>query len=169
MPMTKDTTLIPLRKWRDWANRTNAGFVGKKQKVPVTYNFLFSLQPLILLRINFHHQYYYSCRMFSWWLWCHRSRGDHVGKKEKLWTSLKPLRGKNWNLAQVKCSPWETSAIFYWWHHRWLHYNVIIAYVECFIWTVWKIEGHLGLNCMGKKKLMMSLVTWFGSHFFFGT
>jgi len=64
----------------------------------------------------------------------------------------------------VKCSPWETSVMIF--------FNVIVGFVltaSLHRWTLYLItmkifEYHLGWNCIGEKKLMTSLVTWFGSH-----
>ena len=71
--------------------------------------------------------------------------------------------------CHVKYSPWEISGISFLICHRWLRYDVIIAYVKRFIQSIWKsFEGHLGINCMGGE-LMMSSVTWFGSHIYFNT
>ena len=71
----------------------------------------FSPQPLVWLSRNVHHRSNYSCSMFI-------DNCDVIGhvvwqpcwKKGKTWPqSPKPLHVKNWNLAHVKYSPWETS------------------------------------------------------------
>jgi len=40
---------------------------------------------------------------------------------------------------QVKYSAWEKSVIFFWWCHKWLRFDVIIAHVKRFILSVWKM------------------------------
>ena len=94
-------------------------------------------------------------------------RGSHVGKKEKLWTSvsLKLLRGKKLKLGtcQVltmgnKCDMTMTSSVK--WYpgqnstRRTLH---SISMKTC--------EVHLGKYFNTENIMRTSSVTWFGSHF----
>ena len=83
-------------------------------------------------------------------------------KRKDIWPlSPKPLDGKNWNMAHVKYSPWETSVIIFWWCHRWFRYDVIISQVERFIRSVWQLWGSSRAQLYGGKQLMTSLVRWF--------
>ena len=50
-----------------------------------------------------------------------------------------------WDRVERLYETWHTAStphgesVIFLWHHRCLRYDVIIAYVECYIWSVWKI------------------------------
>ena len=66
--------------------------------------------------------------MTSYVMWC----GSHVGKMQKLWTSvsLKLLHGQNRNLVHVKYSPWEISVMFF-----------LMMSSIFFLWTILSRDG----------------------------
>ena len=65
--------------------------------------------------------------------WC----GSHIGKRK----NFGPLY--LWNRTEEKIETWHTAStphgkLWFLWRHRCLRYDIRIAYVERYIWSVWK-------------------------------